>query len=184
MSRGAGNSTVQEFVGFADADGDQKISEAEWTQFAQLGKQFLAESKQGVFAVSLPDKDRKDQAVEAGVVWTDDKNVPEIPSPLYLDGRLYTVKNGGILVCRDARTGDVLARLRLNAPGGYFSSPVYGDGKLYTASDRGLVSVIQVGDELKLLATNDLGDPIVATPAIVDGKLYIRTAQRLCAFGE
>jgi outer membrane protein assembly factor BamB len=179
MSRGAGNSTVHDFIGFSDADKDQRISEAEWNQFAQAAKQFLAEGKQGVYAVSLDDE----HAEPTRIAWTDGKNVPEIPSPLFLDGRLYTVQNGGIVVTRDARTGKMISRIRLNAPGGYFASPVYGDGKIYTASDRGAVSVIDVRGEPKLLATNNLSEPILATPAIVDNNIYIRTERHLYAFG-
>ena len=68
--------------------------------------------------------------------------------------------------------------------GDYYASPVAGDGKIYVASQRGVVAVLRAGDTLDVLARNDLGEPILATPAIVDGKLYVRTEGHLYAFGK
>jgi outer membrane protein assembly factor BamB len=72
----------------------------------------------------------------------------------------------------------------LGASGAYFSSPIAANGRIYVASRNGIVTVIEAGDELNKLAQIDLDDIIMATPAVVDNKLYIRTAGFLYAFGE
>jgi outer membrane protein assembly factor BamB len=77
-----------------------------------------------------------------------------------------------------------LYRERLGPRGPYFASPVAGDGKVYAASRDGVVVVFAAGDELKILARNDLDELIAATPAPMGGKLYVRTEKHLYAFGE
>ena len=110
--------------------------------------------------------------------------MPGVPSPLYYDGRLYTFQNGGIVYCRLAKTGELLYMGRLGAPGYYYSSPVAADGKIYIASADGVVVVLDAGEALKILATNTLDGGILATPALVDGNIYVRTESHLYAFGR
>lgn len=116
------------------------------------------------------------------IIWKFEKGVPEVPSPLYFDHRVYTIKNGGIVTCLDNRTGEVKFCARLDAGGPYYASLVTGDGKVYAASTRGDVTVFATGDELKILARNDLGERISATPALLDGRVYVRGDQHLFAF--
>ena len=118
------------------------------------------------------------------VLWKESQRVPEVPSPLYYKGRVYMIKNGGIVSCLESTTGKLVYRTRLNASGAYFSSPVAANDRIYIASGKGTVVVFATGDELKVLARNNLGEEIKATSAIVDNKLYIRTAKHLYAFGE
>jgi len=118
----------------------------------------------------------------SAVVWSETKGVPEVPSPLLLGNRLYLVKAGGVVICRDATTGKAHFEERLGAAGGYFASPVAVGGRIYAASDRGMVVVFEDANSLNVLARNDLKEPILATPAIVNGKLYVRTAGHLYAF--
>jgi outer membrane protein assembly factor BamB len=118
------------------------------------------------------------------VVWKESKGVPEVPTPLYYHDRVYLVKERGLVSCLDAQTGKLLYRERLGAPGQCYASPVAGDGKVYAATDRGRVVVWEAGDQFKVLARNDFGEPIMATPALLEGKLYIRTARNLYAIGE
>jgi len=72
----------------------------------------------------------------------------------------------------------------VGASGSYYSSPVAGDGKIFTASVAGVISIVSAGDTFQVLAANDLGERIMATPAICDGKIYVRTEGHLWAFGE
>ena len=105
--------------------------------------------------------------------------------PLLYDGRLYPTRNGGIATCLDAATGKVIYRARVGAPGAYFASPVAAAGRVYVASGDGVVTVIAAGKEqLEVLARNELGEDIVATPAIVGNAIYVRTLQNPYAFGE
>jgi outer membrane protein assembly factor BamB len=94
------------------------------------------------------------------------------------------VKDGGIASCFDAATGRVLYRERLGPAGFYYASPVAGDGKVYAVSLKGVVTVFRAGDRCEVLAENDLGESISATPALADGKLYVRTEGNLYAFEE
>jgi outer membrane protein assembly factor BamB len=118
------------------------------------------------------------------MVWKADRALPESPSPLYYRGNLYLVKNGGIVSCYEAGTGKLRYQKRLEAEGSYYASPVAGDGKIYLSSMDGIVVVLEAGDELRVAARNNLEERLMATPAIVDGKLYIRTAGHLYAFGK
>jgi len=119
------------------------------------------------------------------VVWSMQKYLPNVPSPLYYEDVLYIVKDGGILTSLDPATGKILKQSRLvGAPGTYYSSPVAGDGKIYTISQEGKVSVIQAGAQWEVLAVNDLGDDCLATPAIAGERIYMRTRSRLYCFAN
>jgi outer membrane protein assembly factor BamB len=126
----------------------------------------------------------KGEVNETHVAWTQTKGVPGVPSPLYYNGRLYTVQNAGIVFSRVAKTGELVYSGRTGAMGYHYSSPVAADNKIYIASEEGVVVVLDGGEELKVLARNKLDDQILATPAIVDGKIYLRTANHLYAFGR
>ena len=119
------------------------------------------------------------------VVWQAKRGVPEVPSPLLYDGYIYMIRNGGVLTCVEANSGkEAYASKRLPAAGIYYASPVAGDGKVYVTSDSGVVTVLKAGPKYEVLAENDLGETIRATPALVDGRIYLRTAGYLYAFGE
>jgi outer membrane protein assembly factor BamB len=119
------------------------------------------------------------------VAWQVKRGVPEVPSPLYYRGRLYLVRNGGVLTCVHATTGkEVFPASRLGQGGMFYASPVAGDGKVYVASDAGVVTVLKAGDRFEVLAENDLEETIRATPALVGGTIYLRTAGHLYAFGK
>ena len=118
----------------------------------------------------------------AEIVWKYEKGVPEVPSPLVYDGRVYALKNGGMVTCLDAGTGEERYREKLGAGGPYYASLVAGDGKIYAASTRGVVTVFAAGDELDILAQNDLEERISATPALLDGRVYLRTDEHLHAY--
>ena len=126
----------------------------------------------------------KGEVSAANIVWAERKGVPGVPSPLYYNGRLYTFQNGGIVFCRAARTGELLYNARLGAPGYYYSSPIAADQKIYIASEEGIVVVLDAGPKFNLLATNKLDGGILATPALADGHIYVRTDSHLYAFGE
>jgi len=121
---------------------------------------------------------------QANIAWSERKGVPGVPSPLYYNGRLYTFKDGGLVFCRVAETGELLYSERMGALGYYYSSPVAADNKVYIASADGVVVVLDAGEELKILATNKLDGAILATPAIVEGNIYVRTESHLYAFGN
>jgi outer membrane protein assembly factor BamB len=111
------------------------------------------------------------------------RGLPYVPSPLYYDGRIYLVKNGGLASCLDTRTGEFLYQEeRLGALGDYYASPGVAAGKICVASQQGVVVIHRAGDTLDVLARNALGEPILATLAMVEDKLYVRTKSQLYAF--
>jgi len=175
---GEGDHPLWGFHRFLDADQDGKITGKEWKKIVRWVDSFPY--RNAVMAVKPPAKDGDPPEI----VWQCTRGVPEVPSPLYHDHRVYLVKNGGLLTCLDSKTGKLLFRKRLEAGGPYYASPVAGDGKIYVASRRGVVTVLAAGDELKVLSRNDLGERIWATPALVDGKVYVRTEKHLHAFGR
>jgi outer membrane protein assembly factor BamB len=116
------------------------------------------------------------------VAWSEHKGVLGVSSPLYYNRRLYTFQNGGIVFARNAQTGALVYSGRTGASGYYYSSPVAADNKIYIASEEGVVAVLDAGEQMNVLARNKLDGGILATPAIVDGKLYVRTERDLYAF--
>ena len=99
------------------------------------------------------------------------------------DGLL--LKNGGLISCYEATTGRILYQAeRIDAPGDYYSSAVGANGRIYIASQKGTVVVLDGGDALKILARNNLGEQIFATPAVLDGRIYLRGEKHLFVFGE
>ena len=143
--------------------------------------QFYAKNNARVAAVR---PGGKGEVNETHIAWSEHRGVPGVPSPLYYNGRLYTFQNGGIVYARDAKTGDAVYSGRLGALGYYYSSPVAADQKIYIASAEGVVVVLDAGATLKVLATNKLDEAILATPAVVDGKIYVRTDSHLYAFAH
>ena len=183
-SRGAGNMPWRKFIGPGKDGKPRTFSKVEWeaevtgmfTRFKE-GEKAL---KSAIFA--LPAGGSGD--VTNSLAWTDFKGVPEVPSPLFYRSRLYFVRNGGLFTCRDPKTGKSLYDERIGAEGGYYASPVAADGRIYVASDRGVVTVLQAGDTFKVLSRTELKETIMATPALVDDKLYVRSEGHLWAFGD
>jgi outer membrane protein assembly factor BamB len=127
---------------------------------------------------------RTGEIMQANIAWSDRKGVPGVPSALYCNGRLYTFKDGGLVFCRSAETGELLYSERLGTPGYYYSSPVAAEQKIYIASATGVVVVLEAGEKFSILATNKLDGGILATPALVGGNIYVRTEGHLYAFGN
>ena len=126
----------------------------------------------------------KGEVSQTHIAWSERKGVPGVTSPLYYNGRLYTFQNGGIVFSRVATTGELVYSGRLGVPGYYYSSPVAADNKIYIASEEGVVVVLDAGEQLKVLATNKLEGAILATPALADEHIYVRTENYLYAFGK
>ncbi len=126
----------------------------------------------------------KGEVVPPNIAWSERKGVPGVPSVLYYNGRLYTFKDGGLVFCRAAESGELLYSERLGASGYYYSSPVAADHKIYIASADGVVVVLAAGEKFNVLATNKLDGAILATPALVCSNIYVRTESHLYAFGN
>ena len=122
----------------------------------------------------------------SNLAWKQTRGLPYVPSPLYYRGRVYLVKDGGMVSCHDAKTGQpAYQQERLNALGNYYASPVAADGRVIVASLDGKVTVFAAGgDAPKILHQADFKERIAATPALVGNQLYVRTPTALYAFGQ
>jgi outer membrane protein assembly factor BamB len=116
------------------------------------------------------------------VAWRAPSGASYVPSILHYDGLIYLTNEVGVVTCADARTGETVWRHRLG--GVFFASPVAGDGKVYFTSETGETYVIRAGRTAELLATNDLGERFLASPAISRGRLFLRADGRLFAVGR
>jgi hypothetical protein len=163
---------------YIDANKDGRINSAEYAVIAQA----FDESRNVAMAVR---PDGQGEVTETHVVWRQTRGLPYVPSPLYFEGRLYLVKNGGLASCFEAQSGRALyAEERLGTIGDYYASPVAADGRICAVSQPGTAVIYRAGDTLEVLARNPLGEPVVATPAIVEGALLVRTRSRLYAFRD
>ena len=124
-----------------------------------------------------------DQTSNPSIAWKLDRGGPYMPTPIAYRGHLYVCPNNGLLSCYDAATGERIWRKRLKNKHGYTASPVAADGKIYFVSESGEVTVVAAGSEFKLLARNEMNETCMATPAISDGMIFIRTQHHLYGIG-
>ena len=125
----------------------------------------------------------KGDVTSSHVLWST-VNGPDVPTPV-TDGKyFYIVKDNGVVFCLDAKTGaEVYAQQRLKA-GTYSGSPVLADGKIYVTNEEGLTSVIAAGPKFEVLSENALNEYTLSSPAISDGRIYIKTSGHLYAIGK
>jgi outer membrane protein assembly factor BamB len=119
---------------------------------------------------------------EVKLLWAEPRFRPDMASPIVYDGRIYVLKGSGILACGDAASGRSCWQLRLK--GGFWASPVLAGGRLYCVSREGLVQVVQVGKQGKLLATSQIDDGISASPAVTRGAVFFRSDRHLWKIGD
>jgi len=170
-------SPYQKDLDDADLNGDGVLEEREWEKYRE--RRTLVNS---VMAVRLGGAG---DMTDKSILWRFYKSLPNVPSPLLYRDVLYLMKEGGILTALDPATGSVLKQGRLKgALDFYYSSPVGADGKIFTASEDGHVSVIKAGADWEVLAVNDMGEAVYATPAPVDQQLFLRTRNTLYCFGK
>ena len=115
--------------------------------------------------------------------WRRERDTPDVPSPLIVDGLVYLCRENGNLICMDAKTGQEYYNERTTADR-HRASPVYADGKIYLCARKGVVTVVKAGKEFEILAKNDMVDSIASSPAISNGRIYVRTFKALYAIGK
>ena len=161
-----------------DHDRNKIISEQEWMRtmsgFAAISHPTLVAIRSGA----------TNDARKSHLAWEIHRGIPETASLLWHRGRLYLMRDGGLLTCLESATGKELFRERLGAPGQYIASPIAAKEKIIVASVAGIVTVLQADDRFKILGQNKLGEQIFATPAIDRNRLIIRTVSHMYAFGE
>ena len=124
----------------------------------------------------------KGECRDSHLVWKQDKDVPRVPSMLYVKPHLYALTEGGVMTCFKANNGDVVWRERL--PGRYGASPIWADGHIYCLSEKGKTTVIKDGPTFQVLAENDLTGTYKASIAMSNGRLFIRSEDALYAIDK
>ncbi len=166
----AGNVPLSRLMERIDAQGnaDQMVDDGE---FAKAFGGFV--NKGGMVAIRAGGEG---DVTGTHMVWQYQKGVPYVASALHHEGVIYLVRDGGIVTSLDAATGEVTKQERLpKGAGAYYASPVAAGGKIYILGMNGVVSVLQAGRDWQVVATNELEETCVATPAIAGNSLYIRT---------
>ncbi|MGV3773359.1 MAG: PQQ-binding-like beta-propeller repeat protein [Verrucomicrobiales bacterium] len=121
----------------------------------------------------------KGDVTETHIAWEQKKNVPAIPSLIYKKPHLFAITEGGVASCMDANTGEIIWQERVG--GNHAASPVLAGNHIYFTSEEGETTVIEAGAEFKIIARNQLGERVQASPAVSDGIIFIRTEKHLFA---
>ena len=170
-------SIIRSFFDQFDRDKNRSLSESEYESIRST----MMHAKPIALAMK---RGGEGDITESHVAWSFSKSLPRNASPLVVNGLLFMIKDGGVLTVLDAKTGQQLNSRRLRGTGKFFSSPVYGDEKIYAVSDLGKLNVITAEADWKQLGISDFGEDVYATPAIANGRIYVRTSQHLYCFGR
>jgi outer membrane protein assembly factor BamB len=119
------------------------------------------------------------------VPWKYAKGTAYVPSPILYGDYLYLTTDRGILTCIDARTGEVKYEGgRIPIPATFTASPVAFEGKILMTSEDGDTFIVKAGPKHEILGTNSVGEPVYASPAIADGRIFIRGEKNLYCIGS
>jgi outer membrane protein assembly factor BamB len=116
------------------------------------------------------------------LAWRVVRGGPHVPTPTLVNGKLYTANDTGVFSCLDAATGKLIYLERIDDR--FSASPVVAGDLLYFPAESGITYVVRAGDTLDVVAQNDLGSPILASPAVMDGCLFLRTENELVCIGK
>ena len=128
---------------------------------------------------------RRNEPNPAGIAWYNERQGSYIPTPIVYEGILYVPNERGVMAAFEPTTGAEFYEERIVARqgGSYYASPVAASGKIYVTANNGDIHVIRAGRRFKKLATNEMEEPTMATPAISAAQLYIRTRSQLYCIG-
>ena len=119
------------------------------------------------------------------VPWKHEKGTAYVPSPILYGDYLYLTTDRGILTCIDAKTGEVKYEGgRIPIPATFTASPVAFDGKILMTSEDGDTFIVKAGPKHEIIGTNSVGEPVYASPAIADGRIYIRGEKNIYCIGS
>jgi outer membrane protein assembly factor BamB len=143
---------------------------------------FVSSSFMRPVVYAIKPQGAKGDVTATHVAWSHAKSAPNTPSLLVAGDELYFVSDGGVATCVDARTGTVHWSERLG--GDFSASPVCAEGRVYFQNEEGVGSVVKAGKTFELLAKNDLGERTLASPAISDGAIFLRSKSHLWRIGN
>ena len=141
----------------------------------------FAASGFGDSAIRAIRTDGAGDVTDTHVIWQTSEDVPKVPSMLYVEPYLYVLTEAGGIRCINGKTGEVVWKERL--PGKHSACPVYAEGKIYFLNEGGKSVIIEAGPKLKIVAENDLQEKCLASPAISQGNIFIRTQTNLFCIG-
>jgi outer membrane protein assembly factor BamB len=130
--------------------------------------------------ISLPAQKESSDAI----IWSNSREGTYIPTPILYGGYFFTCNNNGVVSVYDPKTGQRVGRSRTGEGGAFSASPIAADGKLYLASEDGDIHVIRAGPGLEPLVKNSMKEVIMATPAISDGVIVVRTLGHVYGIGR
>jgi hypothetical protein len=130
--------------------------------------------------ISLP----QGKTTSDAIAWSHDRDGTYISSPIVYRDQLYTLNNNGILTAYDANTGERIYRARVGGGGAFTASPVAADGKLFLASEDGDVFIVQAGREYVEIGKRPMNEVTMASPAISNGLLIVRTLGHVWGIGR
>jgi outer membrane protein assembly factor BamB len=159
-----------------DRDKDGHVTQVEYDTFQML----FDKSQNAVLAIK---PGGRGDVSETHLLWKYEKFTPFCASPLCYQGRIFTIKDGGILTCLGAAAGKAFKSGRVMGTGNYYASPAGGDGKVYLLSQRGTLSVVSAADQWEVIHSTEFGEEVYGSPAIVAGRIYLRTSGHLYCFG-
>jgi outer membrane protein assembly factor BamB len=139
------------------------------------GDLLLAASGEGTLAIRLDGS--TGDLTSSHVVWKSKRGSPFVPSPVSYDGLFYLVDDKGYATCLKAATGRQVWKERMGKA--FQASLVAGDGKIYFPNVEGGVTVVKAGPRFQILAKNELGEMLVASPAIANGEIFLRGEKHL-----
>jgi outer membrane protein assembly factor BamB len=122
-------------------------------------------------------------ALAPEVAWKSARLRTAYASALYCQGKIYLLNNQGVLSCADARTGKIFWQQRTVA-GPFWASPVAAEGRVYVVNEKGTTVVVQTGEKPSIVSSNALNETILATPALADGAVFLRSDQHLYCIGS
>lgn len=134
-----------------------------------------------IFAVRPTARGELDKSDRESIAWSVDKGGSYMSTPVVYNDQIYTGSAKGIVRAFNSSTGKTLKQSRLGSKAGVLASLIAGDGKVFAASENGTVYVIEHGPDMNIISENPMGYPCLATPAISEGSIYIRSTKQLTA---
>ena len=129
--------------------------------------------------------DGQGDVTQTHVVWNHAGGFSDVPTPTVDEHHVYVCSDRGEVHCLDKANGERLWTKRLKkSRSGYSASPIRAGSRLYVTSENGTTSILDLLKQGEVLAENELDEPVVATPVLLDNRILMRTSDRLICIGE